>query len=300
MRVSCNGCRVLRKGCTENCSIKPCLQWIISPESQSNATLFLAKFYGRAGLQNLINAGPDHLRPAIFRSLLYEACGRIVNPIYGSAGLLCSGNWQLCHAAVEAVLTGAPITQVSPDSVAGTISPPLKACDIRHVSKDGDESAASRVLHKVKTSRGRFKRSGSKQKGVPPPPPAVAALEVEPAVDEAAQVMWSWSHQNPKSDRDRDRSGSHESVMTHPSEPPSRPGEGDVVSMETVEASPPSISDGSDVELELTLGSKPNPKTKESSFNRNEEEEDEENQSKVDRCRVELGLSCSPPVLVNT
>ncbi|KAE9466711.1 hypothetical protein C3L33_01396, partial [Rhododendron williamsianum] len=63
MRMSCNGCRVLRKGCSENCSIRPCLQWIKSPESQANATVFLAKFYGRAGLINLVNAGPEHLRP---------------------------------------------------------------------------------------------------------------------------------------------------------------------------------------------------------------------------------------------
>ncbi|CAL5434875.1 unnamed protein product [Camellia sinensis] len=122
MRVSCNGCRVLRKGCSDNCTIRPCLQWIKTPESQANATVFLAKFYGRAGLQNLINAGPDHLRPAIFRSLLYEACGRIVNPIYGAAGLLWSGNWHLCHAAVEAVLHGSPIVQLSPDSELSTTS----------------------------------------------------------------------------------------------------------------------------------------------------------------------------------
>lgn len=63
MRMSCNGCRVLRKGCSENCSIRPCLQWIKSAESQANATVFLAKFYGRAGLMNLLSTGPDHLRP---------------------------------------------------------------------------------------------------------------------------------------------------------------------------------------------------------------------------------------------
>lgn len=63
MRMSCNGCRVLRKGCSEDCTIRPCLQWIKTPESQAHATLFLAKFYGRAGLVNLINAGPQHLRP---------------------------------------------------------------------------------------------------------------------------------------------------------------------------------------------------------------------------------------------
>ncbi|XP_010492486.1 PREDICTED: LOB domain-containing protein 41-like [Camelina sativa] len=90
MRLSCNGCRVLRKGCSENCSIRSSLAWIESPESQANATVFLAKFYGRTGLVNLINAVPNHLRPAIFRSLLHEACGRIVNPIYGSVGLLWS------------------------------------------------------------------------------------------------------------------------------------------------------------------------------------------------------------------
>ncbi|BAD73141.1 seed specific protein Bn15D17A-like [Oryza sativa Japonica Group] len=111
MRMSCNGCRVLRKGCSEGCTIRPCLQWIKTPEAQANATVFLAKFYGRAGLLNLLAAGPDHLRPAVFRSLLYEACGRIVNPIYGSVGLLWSGQWQACQAAVEAVLKGHPAAQ---------------------------------------------------------------------------------------------------------------------------------------------------------------------------------------------
>nr|AMQ09524.1 lateral organ boundaries domain protein [Boehmeria nivea] len=158
MRMSCNGCRILRKGCSENCSIRPCLQWIKSPESQANATVFLAKFYGRAGLMNLINAGPDHLRPAIFRSLLYEACGRIVNPIYGSVGLLWSGSWQLCQSAVEAVLKGAPITPIASEAAAATHhGPPLKAYDIRHVSKD-ENSAASSDPQRVRT-RCRFKRT---------------------------------------------------------------------------------------------------------------------------------------------
>ncbi|XVF20817.1 hypothetical protein REPUB_Repub12eG0035400 [Reevesia pubescens] len=157
MRMSCNGCRVLRKGCSENCSIRPCLQWIKNPEFQANATVFLAKFYGRAGLMNLINAGPDHLRPAIFRSLLYEACGRIVNPIYGSVGLFSSGSWQLCQAAVEAVLKGSPITPIASEAAANGQGPPLKAYDIRHVSKD-ENSAASNDVHLVKT-RCRVKRT---------------------------------------------------------------------------------------------------------------------------------------------
>ncbi|THU71910.1 hypothetical protein C4D60_Mb04t06500 [Musa balbisiana] len=176
MRMSCNGCRVLRKGCSDNCSIRPCLQWIKSCESQANATVFLAKFYGRAGLLNLINAGPEHLRPAIFRSLLYEACGRIVNPIYGSVGLLWSGSWQLCQAAVEAVLKGAPIAQIPSEMAASTPAPPLKACDIRHVSKGSGAARAAAELHKVKTVRSRFKRSGAK-----PAKPAAPLPDFQPA-----------------------------------------------------------------------------------------------------------------------
>nr|CDM81125.1 unnamed protein product [Triticum aestivum] len=135
MRMSCNGCRVLRKGCGEGCTIRPCLEWIRSADAQANATVFLAKFYGRAGLLNLLAADGPGLRPALFRSLLYEACGRMVNPVYGSVGLLWSGQWEACQAAVEAVLKGRPIVRVTSDA-------PLAACDIRHVAK-ADRPAAS-------------------------------------------------------------------------------------------------------------------------------------------------------------
>ncbi|XP_010511848.1 PREDICTED: LOB domain-containing protein 42-like [Camelina sativa] len=167
MRISCNGCRVLRKGCNQDCTIRPCLQWIKSADSQANATLFLAKFYGRAGLLNLIESGPDHLRPAIFRSLLYEACGRIVNPVDGSVGLMWSGNWAQCQAAVDAVLNGLPITHTPLPSASAShqIIPPHRTYDIRHVAKDpttgGDssESLATRVnADKGKTQTGRLKR----------------------------------------------------------------------------------------------------------------------------------------------
>ncbi|CAL9205842.1 unnamed protein product [Musa hybrid cultivar] len=188
MRMSCNGCRVLRKGCSDDCSIRPCLQWITNPESQANATVFLAKFYGRAGLMNLINAGPEHLRPAIFRSLLYEACGRIVNPIYGSVGLLWSGSWQLCQAAMESVLKGSPIVQIPSEAAAATPVPPLKAYDIRHVAKDAE-------LHKVNNNRTRFKRPGAKPHPSPTAPvepaeqpePAGADLSHESAASHASQ-----------------------------------------------------------------------------------------------------------------
>ncbi|KAL5544774.1 hypothetical protein UlMin_008558 [Ulmus minor] len=152
MRFSCNGCRILRRGCSESCPIRPSLQWIKSSQSQANATLFLAKFYGRAGLINLINGGPPHLRPVIFKSLLYEACGRIVNPVSSSTGLLLSGRWNLCEAAVDAVLKGAPIKPVSDELI--------NCCDIRHVSKNGNSAACDRL--RTVRSRRRFKRSAAK------------------------------------------------------------------------------------------------------------------------------------------
>ncbi|KDP32949.1 hypothetical protein JCGZ_12980 [Jatropha curcas] len=217
MRMSCNGCRVLRKGCSENCSIRPCLQWIKSPESQANATVFLAKFYGRAGLMNLINAGPEHLRPAIFRSLLYEACGRIVNPIYGSVGLLWSGSWHLCQAAVEAVLKGTPITPINSEAAANGHGPPLKAYDIRHVSKD-ENSAASNDLNRVKT-RNRVRRV-VKSKG--------SNNNNKPIVEPSARDELT-------------RSTSHESSVSHQSELAMVEGESketeSMVSVETAEAS---------------------------------------------------------------
>ncbi|KAK8686677.1 hypothetical protein V6N13_125700 [Hibiscus sabdariffa] len=204
MRMSCNGCRVLRKGCTQSCSIRPCLHWIPNSLSQANATLFLAKFYGRAGLLNLIDAALPNLRPGVFKSLLYEACGRIVDPVHGSVGLMCSGNWHLCEAAVDAVLSGAPVKQV-PSQLSASKCPSLKsAFDIRHVSK---EKKSGDGLRKVK-SRGRFK---------------------------------------PK----------EEKVVYEPASRGGISGEGDCLSAETVEeslAKADEFGDGSDLELELTLG----------------------------------------------
>lgn len=104
--MSCNGCRVLRKGCSDACVLRHCLKCIDSPEAQAHATLFLTKFFGRAGLTGFINGVAENQRPALFRSLLYEACGRTVNPVHGAVGLLFSGNWNLCQAAVETVLKG--------------------------------------------------------------------------------------------------------------------------------------------------------------------------------------------------
>ncbi|ESQ45540.1 hypothetical protein EUTSA_v10010666mg [Eutrema salsugineum] len=110
--MSCNGCRVLRKGCSENCILRPCIQWIESPEAQGHATVFVAKFFGRAGLMSFISSVPESQCPALFQSLLYEACGRTVNPVNGAVGLLWTGNWNICQAAVETVLRGGSLRPI--------------------------------------------------------------------------------------------------------------------------------------------------------------------------------------------
>ncbi|KAL6656883.1 hypothetical protein ACP70R_004663 [Stipagrostis hirtigluma subsp. patula] len=104
--MSCNGCRVLRKGCSEACVLRPCLQWIEGADAQGHATVFVAKFFGRAGLMSFLTAVPEPQRPAVFQSLLYEAAGRTINPVTGAVGLLGAGRWHHCQAAVETVLRG--------------------------------------------------------------------------------------------------------------------------------------------------------------------------------------------------
>lgn len=95
---------------------------------------------------------------AIFKSLLYEACGRMVNPVYGSVGLLCSGDWDRCQAAVDAVLTGTMNVE--------TNAPPSNAnvlcCDIRHVCTDTNLAAPGEP-RKVK-ARSRFKKPDHRTK----------------------------------------------------------------------------------------------------------------------------------------
>ncbi|KAH6788577.1 LOB domain-containing protein 38 [Perilla frutescens var. frutescens] len=104
--MSCNGCRVLRRGCSDQCILRPCLEWIETPQAQANATLFVSKFFGRSDLMSFISAVAENKRPALFQSLLFEACGRTVNPVNGAVGLLSTGNWAICQAAVQTVLAG--------------------------------------------------------------------------------------------------------------------------------------------------------------------------------------------------
>lgn len=111
--MSCNGCRVLRKGCSDACVLRPSIEWIDGAQPQANATVFVAKFFGRAGLVASLAAVPLHHRPALFRSLLYEACGRTINPVSGGIGLMWTGNWDLCQAAADAVLRGESLRALS-------------------------------------------------------------------------------------------------------------------------------------------------------------------------------------------
>jgi len=288
MRMSCNGCRVLRKGCSDACTIRPCLQWIKTPEAQANATVFLAKFYGRAGLLNLLAAAPaDHLRPPIFRSLLYEACGRIVNPVYGSVGLLSSGQWQACQAAVEAVLKGHPVVRVDAASDAaaappllGSRVPGVAAYDIRHVAKDLDAAAAADLLHIARGGRSRFKRASSSSTSSKPHHKAKASnnrrsshspslrqqqepeeLEPKPMVVEHDEEESAGSHDHHvQGSVDTDvEAGSHVSQAEAEAEPQSHaaPASSQVLAEDQEEE---------DVGLELTLGLQPAAEAGEGAF----------------------------------
>eukprot|EP00850_Spirogloea_muscicola_P020002 SM000205S06209 [mRNA] locus=s205:77392:78968:- [translate_table: standard] len=124
--MSCNGCRVLRKGCSDMCVLRPCLSAIEGPDAQGHATVFLAKFFGRAGLLGFIAAVPERQRPEVFKSLLYEACGRTINPVFGSVGLLWSNNWHMCEAAVDCVLSGGTLQSLA-EPAGPLFSPPPQA-----------------------------------------------------------------------------------------------------------------------------------------------------------------------------
>ncbi|XP_044980014.1 LOB domain-containing protein 42-like [Hordeum vulgare subsp. vulgare] len=165
MRASCNGCRVLRKGCTDDCTIRPCLAWIRGADAQANATVFLAKFYGRAGLLNLLAAGTDAaLRPALFRSLLYEACGRVANPVYGATGLFCMGRWEACQDAVQAVFEG---RRIAVQSEAVRHPGLVAAFDVRHVPKPMVVPAPPGPLGVSRAGRTMFKRASSSSTAKP-------------------------------------------------------------------------------------------------------------------------------------
>jgi hypothetical protein len=170
----------------------------------------------------------------------------MLNPVYGSVGLLWSENWKLCQDAVENVLRGVPIAQPPP---AATAVPPLKTCDIRHVARRGGD------IHGVaNSSRGQFKRRVAQR--CARSDTAIELVFSRPAsamlVDVRQALPLSWA---PAGKPGQEYSVSHDAV-------PETDSNSNTVSVDTVEASHVSQSepeapreiDGREVGLDLALG----------------------------------------------
>ncbi|KAG8366614.1 hypothetical protein BUALT_Bualt17G0098100 [Buddleja alternifolia] len=179
---------------------------------------------------------------AIFKSLLFEACGRIINPVYGSVGLMCSGDWPRCQAAVEAVLGGAPLmTQVSGDDDDSSNATQQQCpIDIRHLSK---EAAAAASLHRVRT-RKRFKRSKTQVD-------STAAEFTSESESKFTITGWEQDQKNNFFEEMLIRAPSHDSFSVETVEPALVKPEEQPVQEVKPEAEP------IDIGLELTLGFNP-------------------------------------------
>lgn len=66
----------------------------------------MCKLYAYGAWLSELTCHAQWKNAALFRSLLYEACGRTINPVSGAIGLMWTGNWDLCQAAADAVLRG--------------------------------------------------------------------------------------------------------------------------------------------------------------------------------------------------
>lgn len=117
--MSCNGCRVLRKGCSESCILRPCLQWIESADAQGHATVFVAKFFGRAGLMGFISAVPEYQRAGIYLSTL-------------SCLLYSFAHCTYIHTHPISLFTAVPMLQEA------SYSSVLTSCSLRDVMPDDD------------------------------------------------------------------------------------------------------------------------------------------------------------------
>lgn len=95
---------------------------------------------------------------ALFQSLLFEACGRTINPVNGAVGLLWAGNWHLCQEAVETVLRG------------GTLRPLFGHGDDKTPEADGP-SPRPRI--------GFSSFSAAKRRKAPAPSDAAAACDLD-------------------------------------------------------------------------------------------------------------------------
>ncbi|XP_050212251.1 LOB domain-containing protein 39-like [Mercurialis annua] len=148
--MSCNGCRILRKGCSEDCMLRHCLQMIDNPQAQANATVFVAKFFGRACLMSFISSVPYTQRPSLFQSLLYEAVGRTVNPVSGAVGLLWTGNWHKCQTAVMTVLRGGAIESLKEYQDSGPEFHNISECASFRPRDDVDSGESKKIIPTLK------------------------------------------------------------------------------------------------------------------------------------------------------
>ncbi|KAI4966112.1 hypothetical protein ZWY2020_046459 [Hordeum vulgare] len=152
--MSCNGCRVLRKGCGEGCTIRPCLSGSGAPDAQANATVFSPVLRPRRAAQPPRRCPRRRPPPAALPLAAHEACGRMANPVYGSVGLLWSAQWRPARPPSR------PCSRAAPSS--GSPPTPLAPCDIRHVAKLPDRPAAAGTLPGVsRAGCTRFKRASS-------------------------------------------------------------------------------------------------------------------------------------------
>lgn len=169
-----------------------------------------------------------------------------MNPIYGSVGLLWSGNWQLCQNAVEAVLRGTPITPIASEVAVNNNGPPLKLpYDIRHINKD-ENSTKSSHLHRVR-NRCRFKRSGI-DKAQSTKPNRVCSGSGDESAHE--KVNWSTSHESSLSHQSEEAAAAAATAAVAPNlECESR----ELAEVEDSAMAEPAKEDG-EIGLELTLG----------------------------------------------
>ncbi|KAH0851029.1 hypothetical protein HID58_095029 [Brassica napus] len=95
---------------------------------------------------SLISAAPEPNRPALFQSLLFEACGRTVNPVNGAVGMLWTVNWHVCQAAVETVLRGGTLRPISDLPESPSLNSSDESTEIwRMQRRDGFSTSGSKL-----------------------------------------------------------------------------------------------------------------------------------------------------------
>jgi len=66
--------------------LRHCLQWIENPQAQAHATLFVAKFFGRAALMSFLSSVPANQRSGMQCNPIYACMKNSYQGIYGING----------------------------------------------------------------------------------------------------------------------------------------------------------------------------------------------------------------------